>query len=57
MVIKVSIVTYGMAMKKVMVSMTVEMIEALEKERKKRKLDSLPETIRVILSNYISSQQ
>jgi len=55
MVIKVSIVTYGMAMKKVMVSMTVEMIEALEKERKKRKLDSLPETIRVILSNYISA--
>jgi len=44
-----------MAMKKIMVSITAELLEALEKERKKRKLDSIPETIRVILSNYISS--
>ncbi len=44
-----------MAMRKVMVSMTEEMIAVLERERKKRKLDSLPETIRVILSNYVST--
>ncbi len=55
MVIRVAIATYGMAMKKIMVSMTQEMVDALEKERKKRKLDSLPETIRVILSNYVSA--
>ncbi|MBI2184656.1 MAG: hypothetical protein HYU39_06835 [Thaumarchaeota archaeon] len=42
-------------MKKVMVSMTEAMITALEKDRQRRKLDSIPETIRVILSNYIAS--
>jgi hypothetical protein len=41
-------------MKKIMVSMTSEMVDALEKERKARKLASIPETVRLILSDYLS---
>jgi metal-responsive CopG/Arc/MetJ family transcriptional regulator len=40
-------------MEKIMVSMTKEMKDALEEERKKRFLDSIPETIRTILSEYL----
>jgi len=43
-----------MAMKRFMLSMTGEMEKALETERKKRMLDSIPETVRVILSEYLS---
>ena len=39
-----------------MVSVTKEMKEALERERKSRLLDSLPETMRVILSEYFKSK-
>lgn len=42
-----------MAMKKVMVSIPEEMEKALEKERKERLLETIPETIRVILSDYL----
>jgi len=45
-----------MAMKRFMLSMTSEMEKALEQERKKRLLDSIPETVRVILSEYLSGQ-
>ena len=41
-----------MAMKKVTVAITDELENALEKERKERKFDSVPEVIRVILSDY-----
>ena len=41
-------------MEKVLVSITKEMKDTLEAERKKRLLDSIPETIRVILSEYFS---
>jgi metal-responsive CopG/Arc/MetJ family transcriptional regulator len=41
-----------MAMKKVMVSLPEEMLTVLEKERKQRYLETIPETIRVILSDY-----
>jgi len=41
-------------MKKWNVSITAELETALEKERKKRMLDSIPETIRVILSEYLA---
>lgn len=41
-------------MKRYTVAMTEEMESALEKERKKRLLDSIPETVRVILSEYLS---
>jgi hypothetical protein len=39
-------------MKKVMVSVTDEMFKALDKERRARLLDSVPETIRSILGEY-----
>jgi hypothetical protein len=45
-----------MAMKRFMLSITGEMERALEGERKKRMLDSIPETVRVILSEYLSGQ-
>lgn len=38
-----------------MVSITKEMKDALEEERKKRLLDSVPETIRMILSEHITN--
>jgi metal-responsive CopG/Arc/MetJ family transcriptional regulator len=41
-------------MKRYMVSMTEEMVKRLEEERKKRLLDSIPETVRMILSEYFS---
>jgi metal-responsive CopG/Arc/MetJ family transcriptional regulator len=43
-------------MEKVMVSITKEMKETLEEERKRRLLDSIPETIRTILSEYLSNR-
>ena len=33
-----------------------EMEKALERERKKRMLDSIPETARVIISEYLAKQ-
>jgi metal-responsive CopG/Arc/MetJ family transcriptional regulator len=42
-----------MPMKKVMLAIPDEMLKVLEKERKERLLDSVPETIRVILSDYL----
>jgi hypothetical protein len=45
-----------MGMRKVTVAITEEMDKALEGERKKRLLDSVPETIRMILSEYLSSK-
>jgi len=41
-------------MKKMNISITEEMEKRLELERKKRALDSIPETIRYILSEYLS---
>lgn len=42
-----------MPMKKVMLAIPDEMLKVLEKERKERLLDTVPETIRVILSEYL----
>ena len=42
-----------MAMKRFMVSIPDEMEKVLEKERKERMLETVPETIRVILSEYL----
>ena len=42
-----------MAMKKVMLALPEEMINALENERKQRYLETIPETVRVILSDYL----
>ena len=41
-------------MKKWNVSITEEMERRLEVERKKRALDSIPETIRYMLSEYLA---
>ncbi len=43
-------------MEKIMVSMTEEMVKALEQERKARKLDSIPETVRSVLGEYFKSK-
>lgn len=45
-----------MAMKKIMVSLPDDMVKALEKERKDRYLETIPETIRVILSDYLRAK-
>jgi metal-responsive CopG/Arc/MetJ family transcriptional regulator len=42
-----------MAMKKIMVSLPAEMVAVLDKDRKERYLETIPETIRVILSEYV----
>lgn len=42
-----------MAMKKIMLALPDEMVKVLEKERKERLLETIPETIRVILSDYL----
>jgi len=41
-------------MKRYTVAITIEMEKKLEEERKKRLLDSIPETVRMILSEYFS---
>ncbi len=40
-------------MKRFMLSITEDMEKALERERKKRMLDSIPETVRMILSEHL----
>lgn len=40
-------------MKKIMLSVPDEMEKALEKERKERMLETIPETVRIILSEYL----
>jgi metal-responsive CopG/Arc/MetJ family transcriptional regulator len=45
-----------MAMKRVMLSLPEEMIKVLENERKERYLETIPETIRVILSDYLRNK-
>ena len=42
-----------MAMKKIMVSLPDEMVKVIEKERKARMLETIPETIRVMLSDHL----
>jgi hypothetical protein len=41
-------------MKRFMLSITEEMERALDKERKKRMLSSIPETARVIIGEYLA---
>lgn len=47
----------NMPMKKIMVALPDEMVKVLEKERKERLLETIPETIRVILSEYLRKNQ
>jgi metal-responsive CopG/Arc/MetJ family transcriptional regulator len=43
-------------MKRVLVSLPEEMVEGLEKERKERYLETIPETVRVIISDYLRNK-
>lgn len=45
-----------MAMSKVMVSMSKEMVVALEEERKARKLETIPEAVRSVLGEYFKTR-
>jgi hypothetical protein len=45
-------VVYEMAMKKIMLALSEEMLKILERERKERYLQTIPETVRVILGEY-----
>jgi hypothetical protein len=45
-----------MAQKRYLLSITEEMEKKLEQERRKRLLDSIPETVRTILSEYLRGQ-
>ena len=44
-------------MKKYNVAITEELEKEIERERKRRMLDSIPETIRVIVSEYLSNRK
>ena len=46
-----------MAMNKVMVSVSDEMLKALETERKARKLETVPEAIRSVLGEYFKVRE
>jgi hypothetical protein len=43
-------------MNKIMVAMSDEMVRALEQERKARKLESIPETVRAVLGEYFKKK-
>lgn len=45
-----------MPMKKVMLSLPEEMVKVLENERKERYLETIPETVRMILSDYLRNK-
>lgn len=44
-------------MKKIMLALPEEMVKALEKERKERYLETIPETVRVIVSDYLRNKR
>jgi hypothetical protein len=44
-------------MKRFMLSVTEDMERALDKERKKRMLGTIPETARVILGEYLAQRK
>ena len=46
----------NMAMKRVLLSLPEEMVKVLENERKERYLETIPETVRVILSDYLRNK-
>jgi metal-responsive CopG/Arc/MetJ family transcriptional regulator len=41
-----------MAMKRIMLSVSQELLDSIEKERKNRKLETVSESARAILSDY-----
>jgi len=45
-----------MGTKKITVAMTDEMIEDLEEERKLRRINTVPEVVRIIVSEYLRAK-
>ena len=45
-----------MAMKRVLLSLPEEMVKVLENECKERYLETIPETVRLILSDYFRNK-
>jgi metal-responsive CopG/Arc/MetJ family transcriptional regulator len=45
-----------MAMKRIMLSIPEEMVKVLENEHREKYLEIIPETVRVILSDYIRNK-
>ncbi len=45
-----------LAMNKIMVAMSDEMVKALEQQRKARKLESIPEAVRAVLGEYFKTK-
>jgi hypothetical protein len=45
-----------MVMQKIMVSMSDEMVKALDSERKARKLETIPEAVRSVLGEYFKQK-
>jgi Arc/MetJ-type ribon-helix-helix transcriptional regulator len=45
-----------MGTQKITVAMTDEMIEDLEKERKLRRINTVPEVVRIIVSEYLRAK-
>jgi len=45
-----------MAMKKITIAISEELERELEKERKERKFESVPEVVRVVLSDYFRNK-
>gem|GEM_PF-2359925 len=48
--------TLNMAMKKMMLSVSDDMLKALEAERKARKLETVPEAVRAVLGEYFKNK-
>lgn len=46
-----------MAMQRIMLSVSDEMVKALESERKARKLETIPEAVRAILGEYFKEKE
>lgn len=44
-------------MQKIMVSMSEEMVKALEAERRVRKLETIPEAVRAVLGEYFKGKE
>ncbi len=45
-----------MAMKKITIAISEELERELERERKDRKFESIPEVVRVVLSDYFRNK-
>jgi Arc/MetJ-type ribon-helix-helix transcriptional regulator len=45
-----------MGTQKITVAMTDEMVEDLDKERKLRRINSVPEVVRIIVSEYLRAK-